>query len=92
MHPLDGGVLVVDCSLFGVNDDGAVVGGNEVVVAIGFEGADCAVELPRGGGAGWIVVLPRDVYLEQGGVVFGERLLAAGEAHCLADVVKDCFG
>ena len=58
VHLLDGGVLVVDGSLPGVNDDGAVVRRDEAAVAVCLESADCAVELPRGGGAGGVVVLP----------------------------------
>ena len=58
VHLLDRGVLVVDRADFGVNYDGAVVGGDEIVVTVGFEGTDCAVELPGRSGAGGVVVLP----------------------------------
>ena len=57
MHLLDRGVLVVDRADFGVNYDCAVVGGDEVVVTVGFEGTDCAVKLPGRSGAGGVVVL-----------------------------------
>ena len=48
---LDGLVAVVDFPLEGVDDDGAIVSGNEVGVAHVVQGADDALQLPGRGGA-----------------------------------------
>ena len=87
-------MLVLDLALMGVDDDGAVLGGQQLVVAVAEQGADDAFELPGRGGAGRVVELPGDVDLEHGLDVFRQGVGVAGEVHGLSDVVEDggCAG
>ena len=85
-------MLVVDLALEGVDDDGAVVGGDEVAVAHVLEGEDCALQLPRGGGTAGIPVLPGDVDFEEGLALRRQYLLRAGQAHGAVDVGEDGLG
>ena len=82
-------VLVLDLALVGIDDDGAVLDGHDLVIAVAKEGADYPFELPGGRRAGGVVVLPGDVDLESGLDVARQRLSRAGEMHGVSDVVEN---
>jgi hypothetical protein len=68
-------VLVVELAHVGIHHDGSVVGRAQIPVAILQQGANHALQLPWRGRTSRIPLLPRDVDLEQGLPVFGERRL-----------------
>ncbi len=82
-------LLVVALGHVGVDDDGFVVRGGEVAVTVGLELLRDAFDLPRRAGAAGVPCLPRDVDLEDGLAILGERGPIAGQVHEAADVLYD---
>ena len=85
-------VLVLDLAIVGVDDDGAVLGGQELLVAVLAERTDYALELPGGCGTGRVIALPGDVDLENGLDVTRQGVGVAGETHGVGDVVEHSGG
>ena len=80
-------VLVVLLAHVGVDDDGVVVGGDEVLVASALQCLDRSFQLPGGGRAGRIPGLPGDVDLEDRFSVLWQGLSKAGQFHHV-DVIR----
>lgn len=94
-------VLLDDWELFvllfsevGIDDYGAVVAGvNEVFLVTVFEqGADDALELPRGGRGGGEEEVPGDVDFESGVFFLVNHVLVTGKIHEAIVITENGFG
>ncbi len=81
-------VLVVALPDERIDHDSAVVCTDEVVIAVLLECPDHALELPGRRRTGGIPRLPRDVDLQHGILVGGQRVLIASQAHHLTDIFQ----
>lgn len=76
-------LLVLVFSEVGVDDDGSVMAGVDFgrVVAVLFQGADDAIELPGGGGTCRVEEMPTYIDFQGGFRVFADGLLVTRQVH-----------
>ena len=76
---LDNLVLILGLALKRVDHHGPVVRGHQIIVPVRLELLDHSVHLPRSCGASGVIVLPRQIDLEECLRPRGERFLVVGE-------------
>ena len=76
-------LLVFAFPEMGVNDNGAVMAGMDVVggIAVAPHGADDAFQLPGGGGTAGVEEMPADIDLQGGIGLLGDDILVPGKVH-----------
>ena len=83
---LGGFVLVLELSLVGINYHRPVVGSDQVLVSPRLQSLGHALDLPGGGGATGVPVLPGDVHLQKSLDIGGQELPDPRQVHGPAHV------